>query len=119
MAPKRPYMCSISRSFRPFSNNSRQFQKISEDYARLPNTVDVRRLPQPLLAFITDFPGAAVNAEILGAFHEKSSKHLTLFFPGTINNHKNNNNKTLKIIGKYHLTLVTAALRSQRYVVKA
>ena len=75
-------MCSISRSFRPFSNNSRQFQKISEDYARLPNTVDVRRLPQPLLAFITDFPGAADNAEILGGFSRKIVQTLNIIFSG-------------------------------------
>ena len=33
----------------------------------------------------------------LRAFHEKPSKHLTLFFPGTVNNQKEKTIKRLKL----------------------
>ena len=60
-----------------------------------------------LVYHFSDFSGAVDNAIRLRTFHEKPSKHLTLFSPGTVNNNNNNkkHNRTLKIMGKYHLTL--------------
>ena len=47
-APKSSVLLfSISRSFRPLSDDSRSFRKISEDSRRFPKTIeDVRRLPK-------------------------------------------------------------------------
>ena len=57
-------MFSISRSFRPFCDNSPLFQKISEDYRRAPKTTkeiaeDILRQPKIPEDKSENFPKAA------------------------------------------------------------
>ena len=102
-APKRPilFCLLVSRSFRPFSDDSRSFRKISEDYRRFSKTAeDVRRLPKiseeksenfrlyfRRYIHVKDFYSERnpCNSLYCFFFYEKPSKHLTVFSPETVN----------------------------------